>query len=131
MPRGRPCRSTSAAVSLDRAWTRGTATITVHMATQTEASSSSPATAADLAAATQTIATAQTVLMDKIDHLQTNVDFIRRDLDSFCCRVVEVEQRVSTGEDSIRDHAGNLHTLKVKVKMMETCAEDYRSPWRC
>lgn len=46
--------------------------------------------AVDLATAMQTIAKGQAALMDKIDHLQTNLDFIRR--------VAEVEQRVSATE---------------------------------
>lgn len=62
--------------------------------------------------------------MDKIDHVQTNVDFIRRDLDSFRGRMAEVEQRVSGTEDTVRDHSGDLHTLKARVKALESRAED-------
>lgn len=89
-----------------------------------ETLNSPPVMVADLAAAMQTISTGQTALMDKIDHLQTNVDFIHRDLDSFRGRVAEVEQQVSVAEDSLRDHTGYLNTLKIKVKKLETCAED-------
>lgn len=54
--------------------TGGTAAITVHMPTQKEASASPPAMATDLMAAMRTITTGQTALMDKIYHLQANVD---------------------------------------------------------
>lgn len=83
MPRGRPHRSNLAVASWDRARTRGQTAITAHMATQTKASVPPTATAEDLVAAMQTIATGQSALMGKIDHLQTNVDFIHRDLDTF------------------------------------------------
>lgn len=74
MPSGKSRRLKSAAAPLDRAKTNGQAAITTHMVSQTEM-------AVDLATAMQTIATGQAALMDKIDHLQTNVDFCQ-DLDS-------------------------------------------------
>lgn len=124
MPSGKKRRSKSAAASVDSARTRGQTAITEHMESQTEAAESPPAMAADLAAAMQTIATGQAALMDKIDHVQTNVDLICRDLDSFRGRVMEVEQRVSATEDTVREHSGDLHTLKAKVKILGSRAED-------
>lgn len=92
MPSGKSWKPKSAAASLDRAKTRGQGAIPANMVSQTETTDSPPATAVDLVTTMQTIASGQTALMDKIDHLQTNVDFIRRDLDSFRGHVAEVEQ---------------------------------------
>lgn len=63
-------------------------------------------------------------LTDKIDHLQTNIGFIRKDLDSFRQRGTKVEKRVSCTEDPIRDHNVDLHYLKIKVKPLVAWAED-------
>lgn len=115
MTGGKSRRSKSTATSLDRARTRGQVAITAHMVSQAEGSVSPPATEADLTAAMQTIETGQTALMDKIDHLQKNVDFIHRNLNSFRGWVEEVEQRISATEDSIRDHAGDFHTLSQDI----------------
>lgn len=129
MPSGKTRRSKSAAAHSDGTKTRSQAAIATHMDSQTEVTDSPSATAADLAAAMQTIATGQAALMDKIDHVQTNVDFICRDLDSFRGRMVEVEQQVSGTEDTVRDHSGD--TLKARVRALENRAEDAENRNRC
>lgn len=100
--------------------------LAVHMATHAEEPDQSLPTAGNLAAVIQAIATCQTALTDttRYDHLQTNKEFICNDLDSFSSRVTEVEQRVSTVDDTVRDHSMDLHILKIKVKSLEALAED-------
>lgn len=61
------------------------------MATQTEEPGSQPVTSVEFSAVMQTITTCQTTLTDKIDHLQSSIGFIRKDLDSFREHVTEVE----------------------------------------
>lgn len=65
-----------------------------------------------------------TSLTDKVDHIQTNVEFIRKDLESFCSWVTEVEQRASQTEGTVHEHDGDLHTLKMRVRVLEAQAED-------
>lgn len=79
-----------------------------------------PAMAADFKVVMQAI----TALTDKVDHIQANVEFIRKVFDTFCGWMTEVEQSVSQTEDTVHDHGADLHTLKTKVKVLEARAED-------
>lgn len=93
------------------------------MVTQTEKPYQVPATAADFKADMQAI----TTLNDKVDLIQTNVTFIRKDLDSFCAAVTEVKQRVSQTKETVHDHDTDFHTLKIRVKALEARAEDAKN----
>lgn len=50
--------------------------------------------------------------------------FIRKGLDLFQGQLTEVEQWVSAAEDILRYHYMSLHMLKIKLKLLEACAED-------
>lgn len=70
------------------------------------------------------ITTCQATLTTKIDHVQTEMALIRRDMDKFRDHVEEVERRVSEMEDVQREHHTDLQALKLKVKNLEIRAED-------
>lgn len=90
------------------------------MKNQAEGSEWLPGLAADFKAVMQAI----TSLSEKVDHIQTHVEFIRKDFDTLRGRMHEVEQRVSQNEDTVRDQGADLHTLKTKVKVLEARVED-------
>lgn len=70
----------------------------------------------------EAINTCKTALTEKMDHVYTELGLIRRDIYAFRSSVTEVEQRVSSTEDVQREHAADLHSLKIRVKHLE--AED-------
>lgn len=86
--------------------------------------STEPERPPDLAADFKAVMQAITSLTEKVDHIQTHVEFIRKDFDTLRGRMHEVEQRVSQNEDTVRDHGADLHVLKTKVKVLEARAED-------
>lgn len=63
-------------------------------------------------------------LTEKIDIVYIELGRIRRDIDAFSGRVTEVEHRVSAAEDVHREHATDLHSLNIRVKHLESRAED-------
>lgn len=73
------------------------------------------------------IITCQSTLTVKIDHVKTEATLIHRDMDRFRERVTEVERRVSSMEDTQRDHHADLQILKSKVKVLEARAEDAKN----
>lgn len=76
-----------------------------------------PATAADFKAVLQAI----TALTGKVD--QANVEFIRKDFDAFRGRMTELEQRISRPHDHVPCLLPDIHTLKARVKTLESRAE--------
>lgn len=63
------------------------------------------------------IMTCQSALTQKIDHVQTKMALIHRDMDTFRDQVMEVERWVSETEDIQRDYHAHLPALKLKVKV--------------
>lgn len=49
---------------------------------------------------------------------------IRRDMDKRRERLSEVERRTGDTEDLLREHRASLHTMQVRMKAMESRAED-------
>lgn len=72
----------------------------------------------------QAITSFQTTLTAKIDLLQTDFGLMRGDMDTFCDRLGEVERRVGKSEDSAREQGSSIHILQVKMKALESRAED-------
>lgn len=104
----------------DKAAARASPKTTAWMEDQAEDPDKMPAMAADFKAVLQAI----TTLTGKVDHIQANVEFIRKDFDTFHGRITEVEQRVSQEEDTVHDHGADIHALKARVKTLESHAED-------
>lgn len=55
-----------------------------------------------------------------MDNVYTELGIIRRDIDAFRSRVTEVEQRVSAAENVQWEDAADLHSLKIRVKHLES-----------
>lgn len=66
----------------------------------------------------------QTTLTAKIEQIQMEMGLVRRDMDKFRDRLSETERRVGDTEDTIREHDTTLRTLQLKMKAMESRAED-------
>lgn len=98
-----------------------------NMVLQTEQSDSSPLGTEQFSALMQAITGCQTTLMAKIEQMQKEIGLVRRDMDKFRDRLSEVERRVGDTEDMIREHDTSLHTLQLKMKAMESWAEDQKN----
>lgn len=72
----------------------------------------------------QAITGCQTTLTAKIEQMQMEMGLIRRNMDKYRNRLSEAERRVGDTEDTLRAHGNSLHTLQVKMKVMESHAED-------
>lgn len=70
-------------------------------------------------------------LTTKIDTVQLEIGLIRQDFEKVRQRVMEVERRVGDTEDTVKDHSASLHTLQVRVKHLESRAEDSENCNRC
>lgn len=71
-----------------------------------------------------TITTCQTTLTGKIECLQMAMGLVQKDIAKFRTRLSEVEHRVGDSEDVLHDHIVTLQTLKMKVRALESQAED-------
>lgn len=94
------------------------------MVTQTAPDPPVASSLADLTSVMASINTCQAVLTIKIEQLQTDIGLHRHDMDGFRDRTAMAKQRVMDVEDATRVHYGTLHTLKIKIKALETRAED-------
>lgn len=63
-------------------------------------------------------------LTTKIDTVQLEVSRIRQEFDKIRQRVTETERRLGITEDLVCDHTASLHTLQVRVRSLESRAED-------
>lgn len=72
----------------------------------------------------QAITGCQTTLTTKIEQMQSEMGLIRRDMDKYRDRLTEAERRVGDTVDTIREHGASLRILQVKMKMLESRAED-------
>ena len=76
----------------------------------------------------QAISTCQSTLTEKIDTMQLEMGFIRKDMDKVRTRLTEAERRVGDAEEILGDHASSLRTLTTKVRALEHRAEDAEEP---
>lgn len=95
-----------------------------HMATKTPPSEPATLEEDHFQALMQAITECKTTLTEKIDFLQTDFGLLCRDMDKVRGRLGEAERRVGESEDSIRDHHATLDTLQVRIKALESRAED-------
>lgn len=95
-----------------------------NMASQTEDADPAIQDHDHFTALMQAINTCQTTLTGKIDSMQLEMGLIRKDMDKFRTRLMEVERRVGNTQDVLRDHSSSLWTLTTKVKALEYHAED-------
>lgn len=75
----------------------------------------------------EAISASKAELMGRIDHLSSECNLIRHDLDKIRGRLSAVETRVSDIEDTSRDHGAQLAELRDKVRSLQhkvTDAED-------
>lgn len=72
----------------------------------------------------QAITSCQTTLTSKIDSLQLEMCLMRKDYDKIRGRMDEAERRVGAAEDSVRDHSATHHSVQVRLKHLESRAED-------
>lgn len=100
---------------------------TEDMTTQTDESSlseSSYGRAFDTEKIMAAIATCQTTLTTKIDHLQMDVNKLRHDMDKIRERTVEAERRIGEVEDTSNANHESIRTLQQQVKILQARAED-------
>lgn len=71
----------------------------------------------------QAINACHATVTEKMDHVYLELGYIHIDMDTFQGRLMEAEQQISVMR-MCRDHLAGIHTLKVKVKHLESHAED-------
>lgn len=79
----------------------------------------------------QAITGCQSAATSKIDSLQLEIGLIQRDNNKTRNRVTEAERRVGDKEDVVRDHTATLHTSQVRLKHLESRAEDAENRNQC
>lgn len=94
------------------------------MATQTAVSAPALTEQANFSALMQAITGCQSALTLKIDSLQLEMGLIRKGIDKIRHRVKEAERQVGNTEDMVRDHTATLHSVQVRLKHLESRAED-------
>lgn len=94
------------------------------MVSQTEQAKTPPLGTEQFQALMQAIMGCQTTLTTKIEQMQLEMELIRRDMDKHRDRLTEADRRVGETEDTVRDHTTSLRTLQVKMKALESRAED-------
>lgn len=94
------------------------------MASQTDQADPSALGTEQFSALMQAITGCQTTLTAKIEQIQMEVGLVRRDMDKFRDRLSETERRIGDTEDTLREHGASLRTLQIKMKTVETRAED-------
>lgn len=72
----------------------------------------------------QAITGCQSTFTSKIDSLQLEVSLMRKDYDKIRGQLDEVERRAGATEDTVRDHSATLHTVQVRLKHLESRAEE-------
>lgn len=95
-----------------------------NMASQTDQADPSALGTEQFSALMQAITGCQTTLTAKIEQIQMEMGLVRRDMDKFRDRLSESERRIGDTEDILREHGASLRTLQLKMKAVETRAED-------
>lgn len=99
-----------------------------NMATQTTAASDAALNGqSNFSALMQAINSCQSALTSKFDSLQLEMGLIQRDINKIRGQVTEAECRVGDMEDRVRDHSATLHTMQVRLKHLESRAEDAKN----
>lgn len=93
-----------------------------------EASENALAKSVDIEAITrpilEAIGASKAELMGRIDHLSSECNLIRHDLDKFRGRMTTVETRVSEIEDASHDHGAQIAELRDQVRSLQNKAID-------